>query len=977
MTFELRRESPVDTMGVVFQEYIDSESGAKHIHLKSESSENCFMVSFPTIPHSDDGRAHILEHLSLCGSEKYPTRDPFFSMSRRSLATFMNAMTYPDRTVYPFASQDKQDFMNLLDVYLDAAFFPKLNRIDFLQEGWRLAFDEQGQLQYNGVVFNEMKEPMSNPGRNLWHGIQVALKPGTTYASESGGDPLSIPELSHEELVAFHKTHYHPSRATFWTYGNIDPEEIQARIQSEVISKIKTRLPRVQPDSAALPSAPIQASISLPSHGEGNEHGVHFGWILGEIGKDREKINHWQIFQNAIIGDSASPMNMAIENAGYGRPTGIVGLDSNSRQVTFHLGMDGLSEDEIPKAKKLIFDTLESIAQKGVPESRLKFIVRDFELSARDIRGGSTPYGLNTLLSMAATELNGGDPLYDIDTEADLAQALIDIQDPDFIKNMAHELLTSAHRLDAVSIPDPEFSIKREAAEAKALADVQMKLTAKEVADIKKDSEDLLARQRAKDDVSCLPKIKPSEISREIPVALPVEFIPNEDKASRAFIETASNGVGKFSVIMDASRIGAEDWPWLNLGTNLTTHLGFGDLNYEQAELYRSERCSGFSASSGASNASESSASAMALRVNYTSKALEREAASMAEAVCATLNAPRFDEHERIAFLIQSSYQSTLQNIAGSAAGMASNASTAPFGALGAYSSATTGIAKLRFLEKIDALSRTPEGLQEIQSRIENVFKKMAQAPAVLIYQGSREASELAFAAADQCLSSRTGYPSLDAVDHPAPFKENTELGSIALTGPGQVNYCHAAWKSPQTGDPDCGPMLVLGAFLRNTFLHRALREEGGAYGGSASQSSVFGAFTMSSYRDPRFADTYKDFESAIDAAVSGPISQDDLEDAIISVVKSLDKPGTPFEEAGSSLSREMAGTTQERRLFVRHSILDCTAEDLRRVAKKYLLGAPSNKAAYTCPKSYQEAIDQGFHCVEVAPTSSRTMKIG
>ena len=320
MAFEIRRESHVAALGATYQEFIDPDSGAKHIHLKTDSAECGFMASFPTIPRADDGRAHILEHLSLCGSEKFPTRDPFFAMTRRSLATFMNAMTYPDRTVYPFASQDPKDFSNLLDVYLDAAFFPKLDRLDFLQEGWRLAFAPDGSLEYNGVVFNEMKEPLSDPFRILWRGLQSSLKPGTTYAHESGGDPLRIPDLSHEELVAFHRTHYHPSRATFWSCGNIDPALIQARIQDSVISKIPSRLPRARPDSAPLPTSPLEVRIEVPSRGDDAEHGAHFAWIVGEIADDHEAIDDWQIFERAVAGDSASPLTMALENAGFGRP---------------------------------------------------------------------------------------------------------------------------------------------------------------------------------------------------------------------------------------------------------------------------------------------------------------------------------------------------------------------------------------------------------------------------------------------------------------------------------------------------------------------------------------------------------------------------------------------------------------------------------------------------------------------------------
>lgn len=971
MAFELRRESPVPSLGAVFQEYVDPASGAKHIHLKSDSNENCFMVSFPTVPHEDDGRAHILEHLSLCGSQKYPTRDPFFSMTRRSLATFMNAMTYPDRTVYPFASQDRKDYFNLLDVYLDAAFFPNLDRLDFLQEGWRHSLDEKGQLTYNGVVFNEMKQPMADPGRALWHGLQSALKPGTTYAFESGGDPLSIPQLSHEELIAFHKTHYHPSRATFWSFGDIDPALIQERIQQAVIEKTPDTLPRITPDSAPLPRANQSIQIGLPSHGDQAEFGYHVAWHIGEIGEDYDQINRWQIFDHAISGDSASPLTMALENAGFGRPSGVIGTDAGSRQATFHIGMEGLSESDLPKAKAIIESTLAEIARDGIPLSRLQSVVRDFELSSLEIRGGSTPHGLRNLLGMAALELNGGDPLRAIDTAADLEQARKDIEDPEFIKSMARQLLASEAKVEAHAVPDAEYSARRDAEEAANLASALAKMTPRDLAEIRKDNEDLLARQRAKPDVSSLPKIHPNEIARDPSATLPVEFTAKSSAPSQAFVEAATNGVGYFSVAIDASRLSPEDWPWLSLGSRLAMELGFGSFNYEQAELFRSEHGSGFGVSIEAGNAAKGSGNGMALRLRYSAKSMEREAQSMAKALCANMKSHRFDEHERIAFLIQSSYQETLQNVAQAGAGLASNASTANVSALGAFSAATGGMNGLAAMTELDALSKTPEGLQEIQQRIEATFAKLADAPTLITYIGSRESAQIAFDQSASDLAGRPGMPSLTHQERSlAQFDKADTEPNIALQGPGQLNYCYATWPGPTSSDPDCGPMMVLGALLRNTFLHRALREEGGAYGGSSSHSSSMGSFTMSSYRDPRLSGTYDDFSKAIEAAVSGPIDQDDLDEAIVSIMQGLDKPGTPKDKASGSIARAMAGIEFEDRQRLRASILDCSIDDLRRVAQTHLLGKTPHCAAYVCPKSSQEAVDRGMDCRQVLPST-------
>jgi Zn-dependent M16 (insulinase) family peptidase len=971
MAFELRRETPVPSIGATYMEYLDPDSGAKHIHLRSPSTENSFMVSFATVPHSDDGRAHILEHLSLCGSSKYPTRDPFFSMNRRSLATFMNAMTYADRTVYPFATQDRQDYFNLLDVYLDAAFFPRLDPLDFQQEGWRLSFDEQGKLGYNGVVFNEMKEPSSSPQNALWHALQKAMKPGTTYSFDSGGDPLAIPTLTHQDLVEFHHTHYHPSRAVFWSYGDIDPADVQSRIQSEVISRISTRLDRVEPDAAPLPTTTRKLDIRVPSQGAPNEHALQVAWHIGESARDLDVINDWQIFSQAVAGDSASPLMMALEGAGFGRP-GMVGVESGTRQATFLIGMDGLAEREIPKARELIYSTLESIAQEGIAHARLESVVRDFELESKEIRGGSTPHGLRALLSMVHLELNGGDPLRAIDVQADLDKASADIANPDFIKRMARTLLSSQARVEARVIPDESYLPARAKTEADALEAIQRSLTPIQASRIKQQNEDLLARQRAKMDVSSLPKIEPSQVSRDLHRTLPVAVSSGAGKPTTALVEAATNGVAYFTVVVDASRTDPADSAWLSLGASLATSLGFGDLGFEQADVYRSERGSSFSAMVEASPASKASQSSMALRLRYSARCLERESGSMAEALCKTLSAPRFDEHDRIAFLIQSDYQETIQNIAQSGAGLASTASTSGFAGLGAFSASVRGLSHLRFMETLDAMSRSPEGLAQLQAKLESVFKKLSNAPFCSVFVGAREASERCFSSAQAIMNGRPSMPSLDSVEFPIAALDHGPMPKVALHGPGQLNYCHAAWAGPRQGDPDCGPMLVLSAFLRNTFLHRALREEGGAYGGSASMSAAMGCFTMSSYRDPRVEGTYGDFQKAIASAVHGSIESEDLDEAIISIMKSLEKIGTPHEQAATAVGRLFSGVEDAERLALRRSILDCTADDLRRVARVYLDGKPHSQAAYVCPKSAAEADGFGLLKQDVLSTPTR-----
>ncbi|HVL76298.1 MAG TPA: insulinase family protein, partial [Noviherbaspirillum sp.] len=445
MSFVEQRARPVGTMQAVLKEYMDPDSGARHIHLATDDPEMVFLVAFPTVPDKSDGRAHILEHLALCGSQRYPVRDPFFAMLRRSTSTFMNAMTYPDRTVYPFASTDPADFNNLLGVYLDAAFFPKLDYLDFLQEGWRYTL-ENGKLGYGGVVFNEMKGAFGDPMRALMGDLSAIMLKGTTYEVESGGDPLEIPSLTHEELKEFHASHYHPSQAIFMTAGRLDPVAVQSVIAEQVLSRLPGKAPRRMPELAAHWDAPKEATILVPSPtARDDEFGVQFAWLLGES-SDPLAYCRAHLLESGLIGDASSPVMRAMESAGYGRPSELNGFDASYRQMLFHLGMEGLTREETAAAKTLIRDALESAAEKGVPQSALEAALRDFRFSQREVRGGGVPHGLRKLLHALPLEMAGADLLPAFDNEATLARLDDAVRDPAFFKSLVRELLAAPTR---------------------------------------------------------------------------------------------------------------------------------------------------------------------------------------------------------------------------------------------------------------------------------------------------------------------------------------------------------------------------------------------------------------------------------------------------------------------------------------------------------------------------------------------------
>lgn len=286
-TFEFIRTETIESLGIDVTEYRHTKTGLAHYHIAAEHTENVFLVGLRTVPEDSKGVAHILEHTALCGSERFPVRDPFFMMTRRSLNTFMNAMTSSDWTAYPFASQNRKDFYNLLDVYLDAVFFSRLDQLDFEQEGHRVEFAEpnnpESELEYKGVVFNEMKGAMSAPVSRLWQSVTKYLFPTTTYHHNSGGEPESIPDLTYDELIAFYKTHYHPSNAVIMTFGDIPAAELQAVIEEKALARFDKLEESIEIHDEKRYYSPLRVEEGYELDQEDTSGKTHhvLAWLLG------------------------------------------------------------------------------------------------------------------------------------------------------------------------------------------------------------------------------------------------------------------------------------------------------------------------------------------------------------------------------------------------------------------------------------------------------------------------------------------------------------------------------------------------------------------------------------------------------------------------------------------------------------------------------------------------------------------------
>jgi Zn-dependent M16 (insulinase) family peptidase len=428
--YAITRIEDISEAHMIFYELEHADSGARHIHLSNDDRENTFSVAFKTVPKDSTGVAHILEHTVLCGSAKYPVRDPFFSMLKRSLSTFMNAFTASDWTMYPFSTQNPKDFRNLMDVYLDAVFFPKLEKLSFKQEGHRLEIAEEAagngegpRLTYKGVVYNEMKGAMSSADQVMARSLLKSLYPSTTYSYNSGGEPSDIPLLTHAQLKVFHQQHYHPSNAYFYTYGNLPLKDHLEFIESKVLRNFA----RIQPDTQVLQQPrwhqPRQATFYYPlaeNEDPSRKCQACIAWLTADI-LDSSEVLTLALLEQILLGNPGSPLRKALIDSQLGSALcDAAGFEADNRDTMFVAGLKDMQESAVEKLESIILEVLGDLATKGIDETLIESALHQIEFHRKEVTNTPYPYGIKQLLILAGVWIHGGDPLKRLRLDEDL-----------------------------------------------------------------------------------------------------------------------------------------------------------------------------------------------------------------------------------------------------------------------------------------------------------------------------------------------------------------------------------------------------------------------------------------------------------------------------------------------------------------------------------------------------------------------------
>lgn len=925
----------IDALNIEITEFEHKKTGAKHFHIASENDENVFLVGLKTVPTDSRGVAHILEHTVLCGSERFPVRDPFFMMIRRSLNTFMNAFTSSDWTAYPFASKNKKDFKNLLDVYLDAVFFSRLDQLDFMQEGHRLEFEEMqnpdSDLTFKGVVFNEMKGAMSSTSSVLWQNMTKYLFPNNTYHFNSGGEPTDIPNLSYDDLLEFYKTHYHPTNAIFMTFGDIPAIELQTEFEEKVLHRFERLDKSVQVESANRYFSPIRVEEGYAADKE-KEDGSHVvvGWLLGES-TDLMQQFEAELLSSVLLDNSASPLRHVLESSSLGAaPSPLCGLEDSNKEMSFMCGLEGVRRSDRDKVEALVIDTLTQIVETGVPKEMIEAMLHQLELSQREIGGGGYPYGLQLILAGLSTAIHNGDVVAQLNIEPVLTELQSRIQDEKYIAHLIQTLLLdNAHRVTLTLNPDTELSARRNQSELDKLVAIKSALSDEQKQEIIDQSLALQTRQSQIDDMSILPKVGLDDVPSTLPTYSSARI---EDDLPITFYPQGTNGLVYQQLIVDLPQLTTEETEVLPLFSYVLSELGVGEKSYLEMQSEQAKICGSLGASNSIRPTIEDKQEVRAYFV-LSSKALLNRFDGMATLLKETFTNVRFDEKERIKELVAQRRVRREQSVTGQGHSLAMSIAASGASGFNHQQELWGGMSGIKSLKSLDDRLKSKDAIDDLIKLFKNLHTKLLASSKQLLLVAEPQCQQ-------QLVSSlQTIWQDINAGSCKDSFALSVvekQVKTAWLTA-SEVNFCAKSFQAVSGEHPHVAPLTVLSGFLRNGFLHRAIREQGGAYGGGASFDPSSGAFKFYSYRDPRLSETLDDFDASIQWLLENEHTEEALEEAILGVIGSMDKPGSPAGEAQADYFLNLHHRTKAQREKFRASVLNTTIDQLKEVALAYL----------------------------------------
>lgn len=945
--FELIREETIPELNTQARLWRHARTGAQLLSLENDDENKVFGISFRTPPTDSTGLPHILEHVVLAGSQKYPLKDPFFELVKSSLATFINAMTFPDKTIYPAASTNLQDFYNLLDVYVDAVFHPLLSPEKLAQEGWHYELEAtDSPLTFKGVVFNEMKGAYSSPDNLLGRYSQQSIFPDVTYGVDSGGDPAIIPDLTYEQFKRFHETYYHPSNALIFFYGDDDPEERLRRMDAylagfepiTVDSAIALQSPFAAPRVARFPYG-VDDDAESEEEGDQPRSFVEINWLLPEY-KDTALVMALEIMTYALLHTPASPLRKALIDSGLGEDV-IGGLSDDTRQMTFSAGLKGVDPADVERVEPLILDTLAALARDGFDPDMIAASVNTIEFALRENNTGRFPRGLALFIRSLSTWLHDRDPLAPLAFEAPLAAVKERLAaEPDYLQTLIRRyLLDNSHRVTVILEPDPQLNQRLETAERERLDRTRAAMSDDEALAVIEAARALKEAQETPDSpevLAMLPSLGRDDLDKAHK-AIPIEARGREGEGEQGntprvlFHDLFTNGIVYLDLGLDLRSLPASLLPYAGIFGQALLEMGTDKEDYVKLSQRIGRTTGGIGSDTliapvvASAVGDQPAAAYLMLR----GKSTPEQAPEMLDILRDVLLTARLDNRERFRQIV-------LEAKAGAESGLAPGGHIVTNTRLRAHlhpayriEEAVNGVENLLFLRRL---------AERIDADWPGVLADLEATRAALVSRGGL----IANVTLDEARYGQFAPRLAEFIDG-LPKQSSQSAGTLndlatlpryeGLAFPAQVNYVGKGGRLYDLGYELDGSIAVINNLLRTGYLLQKIRIQGGAYGAFCTFSATSGVYTWLSYRDPNVANTLVVYDATADFLRGLKLSDDELTRAIIGAIGSIDAYQLPDAKGYTSLTRYLTGETDERLQRFRDQALATTTADFRKLA--------------------------------------------
>ena len=912
--------------------FTHEKTGARFLHLFNEDPNNLFCICFRTPVYNSTGVPHILEHSVLSGSKKFPLKDPFKEMLKGSLQTFLNAITYPDRTMYPVSSQVQQDFYNLVNVYCDAVFNPLLTEATFAQEGWHFDLEKpDDSVSIKGIVYNEMKGVFSDFRSHVARKTMSGLYPDTTYFYESGGEPEHIPNLTYEQFKEFHKQYYHPSNSFIILYGNIPSDTTLAFLQQNYLKHFDRRSVESEIKPQPLWSEPQSITLTAPASKEDNgTASVIVSWLFG-LSTDPLTSLLGRVFSHYLLDNESSPMRRALIDSKLGEDLDdMCGFDGDLVQGLFCIGLRKAKPECAEDIHALILKTIESEVKKKLDPELLEGSIRQIEFRLREITEGHSPYNLMLAERALRSWIYGGDPLAHLCFE----ETITTIKEKKiegtafFADKMQEMFLKNKHNLLSIIKASSELGEQLGRKSEEQAATLSSSFTSEDKQkhfDLTRKLIEEQKKQPSPKELATLPKLNKSDLPKENEKVLTKMESVNGVSVYTHPLFTA--GIVYLDIGFDLSTVPWQLLPYFPIYSELLTRCGAAGQSPEHMAK-RVSLSTGGIGSSEMCTTKFGTEEDLVFKFFFHGKALPERFDEMIEILSDIFHEPGLDNAKLLNDILLEMRNSMHAAVNRNGHGFAIANASARLSKSRYIGEMLDGVSQLRFLDKLvkkkDIVSIT-QAISTLHDIIINrnrcIISITSENPGEYLKTLESFVSKL---------------PTLGIKDAELDFKGNTDGRPVGIEISSSVNYVARSWKLNSLTPDAMGQLFLMSRDLSTGYLWDKVRVEGGAYGGMAVISSAHPVFSCASYRDPNLVGTLDHFKLGFEKVANG-LPQGEVDQSVIGTIGRFDQPRSPHDKGFGETLTLLSGRTQKLRQNVRDAVLNCTPADLAKRAVQLL----------------------------------------